>query len=184
MRWIVFGIFAYLFAMIQMTLGNILILDRLAMGPIGPDFMVIFAIFIAFNSRDVIDAMIAGWVLGMLIDLTTGGGGSCVGPMAILYSFMCWVVFSIREGIYSERALTQMIMAGVFCIVTHGLWITIQSLIAFDLSWGEYGSLLLQVLLSGLYTAVLTPMVYFGLILFRGYLIDSLPQRSGRRSRK
>ena len=183
MRWVGFGIFAYLFVMIQMTLGNILILDRLAMGPVGPDFMVIFALFIAFNARDVIDAMIAGWVLGILIDLTTCGGGSCVGPMAILFSLMSWVVFSVREGLYSERALTQMIVAGIFCIITHGLWITIQSLVAFDLSWGEYGSLLLQVLLSAVYTAVLTPMVYFGLILARGYLLGSLPRR-GTRSRR
>ena len=166
-----------------MTLGNILTLDRLAMGPIGPDFMVIFALFIAFNARDVIDAMLAGWVLGILIDLTTAGGGSCVGPMATLYSLMCWVAFSIREGIYSERALTQMIMAGIFCIVTHGLWITIQSLTAFDISWGEYGSLLLQVLLSAIYTAVLTPMVYFGMILARSYILVAIPKR-GSRSRR
>jgi len=183
MRWVGFGIFAYLFVMVQMTLGNILTLDRLAMGPIGPDFMVIFAIFIAFNARDVIDAMIAGWVLGTLIDLTTGGGGSCVGPMGILYSLMCWVAFSIREGIYSERALTQMIMAGIFCLVTHGLWITIQSLVAFDLSWGEYASMLVQVLLSAAYTAALTPMVYFGLTLIRSYLLVSMPRRGGRSRR-
>ncbi|MCK5114837.1 MAG: rod shape-determining protein MreD [Phycisphaerae bacterium] len=184
MRWVGFGIFAYLFVMVQMTLGNILTLDRLAMGPVGPDFLVIFALFIAFNARDVIDAMLAGWVLGMLIDLTTGGGGSCVGPMAILYSFVTWGAFSIREGIYSERALTQVIVAGLFCIITHGLWITIQSLVAFKLSWGGYGAMLLQVFFSGLYTAVLTPMVYFGLMLFRSYLIDSLPQRGGGRSRR
>ena len=183
MRWVGFGIFAYLFVMIQMTLGNILILDRLSMGPVGPDFMVILALFIAFNARDVIDAMIAGWVLGMLIDLTTAGGGSCVGAMGILYSFTSWGVFSIREGIYSERALTQMIVAGFFCIITHGLWITIQSLIAFDLSWGQYGSMLLQVLLSAVYTAVLTPMVYFGLIFSRGYLLSSIPRRTVRSRR-
>lgn len=180
MRWVGFGIFAYIFVMIQMTLGGILTLDRLAMGPVGPDFMVIFAIFVAFNARDVIDAMIAGWVLGILIDLTTGGGGSCVGPMGILYSLMCRVVFSIREGIYSDRALTQMIMAAIFCVVTHGLWVTIQSIIAFDISWGSYASLLFQVLLSAVYTAVLTPMVYYGLILSRGYLLDQIPKRGSR----
>ena len=183
MRWVGFGIMAYLFVMVQMTLGNILTLDRLAMGPIGPDFMVIFALFIAFNVRESLDAMIAGWMLGMLIDLTTVGGGSCIGPMAILYSLMCWVAFSIREGVYSESALTQMIVAGLFCFVTHGLWITVQSMIAFDISWGEYGSLLLQVLLSAVYTAVLTPLVYFGLIFSRSYLLSSLPKR-GNRSRR
>ncbi len=180
MRWAGFGIFAYLFVMIQMTLGNILVLDRLAMGPVGPDFMVIFALFIAFKARDSLDAMIAGWVLGILIDLTTAGGGSCVGAMAILFSLMCWIVFSIREGIFSDHAITQMIMAGFFCLITHGLWITIQSLVAFDISWGEYGSLLLQVLLSAVYTAILTPIVYYGLLLLRGYLLLPLPMRSPR----
>ncbi|MCD4825132.1 MAG: rod shape-determining protein MreD [Phycisphaerae bacterium] len=189
MRWIPFLIFAWLFILIQMTLGKILTFDRLEMGPVGPDLLALMAVFVAMNVRNVIDGMLAGWALGFLLDLTTAGGAggvTCVGPMAISYAVGVWMVFRLRETVFLDRALPQIVFAGLFCLVTHVLWVTAQSVLGSgEMSLGDYGGAILQVLICSLYTALLMPLVYFLLSRIRGWLIIPPPTRSrSRRSRQ
>ncbi len=187
MRWIPFFIFAYLFVLVQTTLGKILTLERLTIGPVGPDLIVLFAVFLALNIRNVTDGMLVGWVLGTLIDLTTAGGpgsATCVGPMAILFALAVWIIFGLRDAIFHRRALTQMILATAFCLLTHGLWVSAQSLLAAgSISASVYGRMLLQVLLSAVYTGLLMPLVYFLLSAPRGWILN-YPLARRRRSRR
>lgn len=187
MRWTPFLIFAYLFTLAQTSLGRMLMLDRLTMGPVGPDFVLLLAVFVALYVRSATDAMLVGWVLGLLIDLTTGGGAGTatrVGPMAIYYALACWLVFQVREAIYRERALPQMLLAGGFCLLTHTLWVSTQMLLGSGhVFWGSFGRLLLQVLLSSIYTGLLMPLVHFVLMPCRSWLLTTPPRRSRRRRR-
>ncbi len=182
MRWVPFFIFAYLFVLVQTTLGKILTLERLSIGPVGPDLLVLFAVFLALNVRNVTDAMLTGWVLGLLIDLTTAGGlATCVGPMAILFALAMWILFSLREAIFHNRAVPQMILAAMFCLLTHGLWVFVQSLLAEGaISASTYGRMLLQVGISAVYTGLLMPLGYFLLSRCRGWLLISPPFRRRR----
>lgn len=187
MRWTPFLIFAYLFTLAQTTLGHILMLDRLTVGPVGPDFIVLLAVFIAMYVRTAVDGMLAGWVLGTLIDLTTGGGAGTetrVGPMALFFALAVWLAFQVREAIYRERALPQMLLAGLFCLLTHTLWVSTQMFLAPQhIFWGGFSRLLMQVLLSSIYTGLLMPLVHFFLVPCRNWLLSSPPSRSHRARR-
>jgi rod shape-determining protein MreD len=187
MRWAPFLIFAYLFTLAQTTLGHILILDRLTIGPVGPDFIVLLAVFLAMYVRTAVDGMLAGWVLGTLIDLTTGGGAGAatrVGPMAIYFTLAVWLAFQVREAVYRERALPQMLLAGLFCLITHTLWVGTQMLLAPQhILWGSFGRLMVQVLLSSMYTGLLMPLAHFFLMPCRNWLLTASPSRSRRNRR-
>jgi len=164
MRWVPFAIFSYLFIVLQCSLNRILMIDSLPMGPFGPDLVIILALFIALNVGDLIEGMVAGWILGMLMDLTTSGFDGRLGLMGIFIALCVWMVHGAREALFRERALPQMLIAGVFVLVAHGLWITLQSIISFGMiSWATYGSMLLQVLMTALYTSLLTPLVIVAL---------------------
>ncbi len=183
MRWTPFLIFAYLFTLAQTSIGHILMLDRLTIGPIGPDFLVLLAVFIAMYVRTASDGMLAGWVLGMLLDLTTGGGAGAstrVGPMAIFFALTVWLAFQVREAIYRERALPQMLLAGVFCFLTHTLWAGTQMFLAPQHYWGEFSRLLVQILCSSIYTGLLMPLMHFFLTPCRNWLLTAAPSRSRR----
>lgn len=177
MRWTPFLIFAYLFTLAQTTLGRMLTLDRLTLGPVGPDFTVLLAVFLAMYVPTVSEGMIAGWWLGMLLDLTTSGM-TRVGPMAIFFALFVWLVFQMREAVYRERALPQMILAGLFCLLAHGSWVILQLLLGAP--GNHLGRLLIQVLLSAVYTALLMPLAHFLLTPCRNWLLTFPPSRSRR----
>lgn len=179
-------IFAYLFVLVQSTLGKILTFDRLPLGPVGPDFLVLLAVFIGLNVRNRVDGMIACWLIGLLIDLTTAGGVGAVtriGPMALGYSLCVWMVFAMREAMFRERALPQMLMAGLFCLASHGFWITVQSIFATGGTWASYGTLLLQVIISAIYTAMLMPLINFILTPCRSMIMATIAEKSRRMRR-
>jgi rod shape-determining protein MreD len=180
MRWISFALFAYAFVLVQATLGQILVFDRLGVGPVGPDLVAILAVFLALHVRNRIDALLGAWALGALIDLTMGGG--VVGPMAVGYVLGVWLVFALRESIFRERALPQMFLAMVFCFLAHGLWVTAQTLLC-ETSIGlyGYGAMLQQVFLSAVYTALLMPLGHFLLHFSRGLLLTAAPRRERRK---
>ncbi len=183
MRWIPFLIFAYLFVLAQSTLGKILTFDRLPIGPIGPDLLVLLAVFVGLNVRNLVDGMIACWLIGFMIDLTTAGGvglATRIGPMAFGYCLSVWMVFALREAMFRDKALPQMLMAALFCLACHGFWITVQTLFAADGSWAVYGSLILQVIISAIYTAMLMPLINFLLTPCRGMIIATVAEKSRR----
>jgi rod shape-determining protein MreD len=186
MRWVPLIIIAYLFALLQATLGKILTLDRLPIGPVGPDLLVLLAVFVALNVRSLADGMIAGWIIGFVIDLTTGGAAgdiTRIGPMAIAYALCVWMVFAMREAMFRDRPGPQIILAGLFCLLGHGLWASVQALLASGATWASFGGLMLQVLLSAIYTALLMPLMNFLLTPCRGVII-STPLEHHRRGRR
>jgi rod shape-determining protein MreD len=186
MRWIPFLIFAYLFVLVQTTLGRMITLERLPFGPVGPDFVVLLAVFIAFYVRGVIDGMLAGWTLGILLDLTTGGGPggiTRVGPMAIFFCLCVYVVFHMREAVFRERAVPQILIAALFCFLAHMFWAITQMLLGpIAMSWSLFARVVLQVLLSSIYTGLLMPLTHFILMPCRNWLLV-LPPSGMRRSR-
>jgi len=103
--------------------------------------------------------------------------------MAILYALAVWIAYTMREAIFRERALPQMLMGGIFCLLTHGLWVTVQVTLAGGTSGSEYGAMILRVLLSSGYTALLVPLGCFILNPCKNWLLVSPPKQT-RRSRR
>jgi len=176
MRWILFVILGYLVVVFQSTAGRIVLFEGLAAGPFGPDFLAMLAVFVALNVRGCFDAMIAAWVLGFALDLTTGGAARCVGPMALGYALAGGAVYQLREAFFSRRTFPQMFLAMVFCFIAHGVYVTFQSMLAWN--FRGYGRELSQVVLISLCTAVVMPVGHFLLSRCRRWIFVSAPGRS------
>ncbi|HET6427660.1 MAG TPA: rod shape-determining protein MreD [Phycisphaerae bacterium] len=184
MRWIRFAILAYLVVLLQTTVAQLV---RIPLGPVGavrPDFLAMVALFVCLAVGGIGDAMLAAWVLGMLVDLTTGGGpgaATVVGPMALAYALAAALIFRIREAFFRERIVTRMVLGFLFCVVAHGLWVTAQSLAAAkQMTWGAYWTMLLQVVAVSVYTGAVTPILLVGLTRLERQLIVTPAGRARR----
>jgi len=163
MRWVGFGFLLYATLLVQTTVAAVVFRLEL-LGPIAPDLAAIVAVFIALSAKRGTDAMIAAWFLGLGMDLMICGGGgaqTAVGPMAITYALSAALVYRVREAFFYDRPLTQVLLAGLFCLAAQVGWVTLQTLLGF--TWSGYGSWLLKAVGISLYTAVLAPFVCPGL---------------------
>lgn len=184
MKWVPFIILTYLVMLTQCTVGGLLTFSVTAIGNVGPDLSALLAVFMALNVRSGSHAALAGWVLGLAVDLTAisaAGGVTAVGPMPIAYAAAAALVFQIREAFFFERMGPQLFLTLVFCLVAHGIWVTLQAGLAFgDVSRADYGRMLVQAAALAIYTAFLMPPAYLGLRRIRKWLV---PVPTGRRRR-
>ncbi len=186
MKWVPFIILTYLVMLAQCTVGGILTFSVTAIGTVGPDLLAIVAVFMALHVRSGFHAALAGWVLGLAVDLTTisaAGGVTAVGPMPIAFAVAAALIFQIREAFFYERPIPQVFLALIFCLVAHGIWVTFQAVLAFgEVSWEGYGRMLLQAVALAIYTAVLMPLGYRGLRWLGKWLISVPTSKRHRRS--
>jgi rod shape-determining protein MreD len=173
--------------LVQVTVGGLLRFAGFGIASISPDFLAIIAVFVAAYAYSGVDVMLAAWVLGLAADLTTAGGfpaETAVGPMPIGYALAAGAIYRIRTVFLRERILAQVILAVGFCIIAHGLWVTLQSAIAYRyMSWAAYGQRLLQALAHSIYTAVLAPLGFWLLGRGRKVILAPAPARE-RRARR
>lgn len=182
MRWIPLIIVAYVMVLLQTTLGRILMIHHSTVGAVSPDLVALVAVFVALTARSGLDVMLAGWILGLGLDLTTGAGieaSTVVGPMPIAYALAGGILYGIREAFFRDRVLTQALLALLFCLLAHGLWVVLQSLLGYrGIGWSELGRVLLQAAMLSVYTALLMPLGGFLLKKIQRFLI--LQPSSGR----
>jgi len=182
MRWVPFLILVALAALLQRTAGLVLTFSLPGVGSVGPDLLAAVAVFVACRSRAWEDAVLAAWVLGLAVDVTAGGAGVAVGPMSVAYALAAWVLFRIREAFFHERAVTQALLALIFCLLAHGTWVTAETLLGgTGMAWADYGSTMLQAVLLAVYTAALTPLVHAGLWRCRRLILAAPTARGARR---
>ncbi len=182
MRWIPLTITAYLLVLCQATLAKVFTFSGLAIGPVGPDLLAITAVFVALVAADITDAMIAGWIFGLCLDLAAYGGlglSTVIGTMSIVYALGAGGVFSIRGAFFRDRSGPQVVIALIFCVFSHLLWVTLQYLRSGGLS-GGYGRMVLQVFAISAYTAVLMPFGYRMLGRIRNWLFVPVAGRPRR----
>ena len=186
MRWIPFLIQTYLVVLFQCTAARILVVQGGGFGPVGPDFAALVAVFVTLHARSWVDALLAVCVLGVALDLSAGGGvgATAVGPMSLSYALVAGLLFRVREAFFRERALTQALLALAFCLLTHVVWVTLQSLLAIGvIDGGAYGRMLLQALALACYSAVLMPLVHLLLSRCQRWFLTA-PVGPGRRGRR
>ena len=182
MRWIPFAILVYAWVVLQTTVGRLFVVSVGGIDRIGPDLLAVVAVFLALRAANHYEVLIAAWSLGLALDLTAGSafGNPALGPMAISYCVAAWVVFRLRDAVFSEQWLTQMILAFIFCLVAHSLWIISQSVLTW--SWSAGGRMMVQALGLAVYTGLLMPLFMRPLGRLTGFLMHP-PARRGHRSR-
>ena len=185
MRWVFFVILVWLVVLVQASIGKVLTISDTPIGVVGPDLAALVAVFVALHVRDGADAMLAGWVLGLGLDLAAGSGTGApgaVGPMPVAYALATGALYRLREAFFVERAVTQALLALGFCLLAHGIWVTWQTaLAARTMAWADYGRLLLQAAALATYTAVLMPLGHCGLRRGQRWILATPPGRAGRR---
>ncbi len=144
----------------QITIGDMFTFSTGGIGRIGPDLLAIVALFVVLHVRESMDAVLAAWMAGMVLDVTAGGTSS-IGPMAIGYAAAAAVLFSLREVFFSQWMVTQGFLAVLFCLIAHGIWVTAQ--VTLNNGWWAYGTMLVQMLALAVYTGLITPIVHAGL---------------------
>lgn len=175
MRWVPFILLLYLTAVVQTTVGGVLTINTVAIGPFGPDLLAVVAVFVALHARSGLDVVLAAWAGGMAIDLTAAGGVDSVtvlGPMSLTYVLAATVIYRIRDAFFRERPLPQAILTLLFCVMAHPLWVTLQSLLAgrATVGWPLYIRRLWEAAAVSLYTAALAPLLCWGLGRLRGWI--------------
>ena len=176
MRWAYF-IPAVLAAMVvQTTVGQVLWF-RTSLGWIGPELLACVAVFVALNVRNGTDAALAGWALGLGVDVTLSGEG--MGLLPLLYAAGCGGLFGIRDPFYRARFLSQMALGLMFCLFVYQLW-TAYDVLVFPALHRSYGARILQAAALAAYTAVLTPLVG-GLLRKAQRQLVAMPDARGRR---
>ena len=181
MRWIPFVIASFLLVVVQSTAGRAVSFTMGSARLVGPDLVAIFAVFIVLNARFGVDAMIAAWLAGLMVDLTTAaaaGSPTAVGPMAIAYVAAAGVVFRVREAFFRDQLLPQVLLGLIFCLVAHGLWLTLQSARAW--SFERYAPSLVTAVYAAAYTGVLTPFVCYALNRVRSWFLTGQAARARR----
>jgi len=178
MRWVPFVILVILITALQTSLVGVLAVTRWT---IRPDLLAMVAVFVALNVRGAADAMIAGWIMGMAVDLTAAGGGAtAVGPMSLAYALGIRAIYQVREALFGERAVSQAVLTFLFGLSVYWLWLTLQVLRVGHVRASVYGVMLLQAVGVALYTAILAPLAQMGLRRIRGWIISAPPGRSRR----
>jgi rod shape-determining protein MreD len=153
MRWILFLVLGYVVLVAQTSLVQLVTFSTEAAGTVQPDLLALLAALVALYARTGLDAMLAGWALGLAADLTAG---KAIGVMPVTYALAASAVWRFREVFFRERLSTRIVLTLLFCLIAHGLWVTAQTLLAWRaMAWGAYGRAMLQAGLLSAYTGVL-----------------------------
>src|SRR5690606_6372078 len=120
---------------------------------IGPDWMLILAVYYALWGPWP-EAAIAGWILGLIVDLFTAPAGGRIGLHALLYGASAWGVIRARQVVVRNHPVAQFLITLVFALL-------IQAAVYFHQRWSSPGApppgALGAAMASALYTAVCAP---------------------------
>jgi len=184
MRWIVLVLLIWLVVLVQTTLGRLATIEVAGVGTVGPDLLAGLAVFVALYARRATDAMIAAAAMGFALDLSTAGAGgslTVVGPMAIAYAAAARGVFAVREAFFRDRLSTRAVLTLALCLVAHGLWVTMQAVLARGAaSWGEYVRMLAEAGLISLYSALVATATLSLFARLGDWLLVAPPTRARR----
>ena len=180
-RWIPFVLVVLATVLAQTTVAGLIGLHGFGFGGVRPDLLAILAVFVALNGRAGSEALLAGWLLGFALDLTTHGGpagGLVLGPLTVSYALASWGLYRLREAFFREHAVAQALLGAVFCGAVHEAHVLTQCLLTG--AWAGYGRMALQAAGVALYTGVLTPPVHWGLRRIAKWFMTG-PAGAGRR---
>ncbi|NLF30120.1 MAG: hypothetical protein GX591_04435 [Planctomycetes bacterium] len=157
MRWLPFGILAAVVLALQLSVAAAL---RIPVGDGGLvlaiDLPAVLAVLIALRTRNATDAALAGWVLGLGIDLAVTGVP--LGLHALTFAMAAGLICQIRPAVFTDSLLTQALLVGGFCLIGHGLARLFVNLYVRP-DAAHLGGDLLQVLLVALGSALAGPFI-------------------------
>lgn len=110
MRWLTFVLCAVIGIILQTTLAS-----RLAVFHVKPDWMFVLTVFFALYSTRR-DAVLAGWILGLLVDLTSV---ERLGLMSAAFALTAMLVNAVRHLVFLKNSLTHFMVTVGAGLVLH-----------------------------------------------------------------
>lgn len=176
MRWLTFGILAFVTIVCQTT-----IVARLRFSDVGPDWMFILAVNYALWGPWP-EAGIAAWILGVVTDLqSTGTAGSRIGLHAFCYGAAAWGIFRTRHAFMRTHWLAQTFVTLIFGLGVEVAIRLYQYWSAPQMSLGAAGW---SAMLSAAYSAACAPFLLWVLVRLSrvtGLKVDRQPWMKRRR---
>ena len=157
MRWLGFAILAALMIVVQTSLA-----PWMQVGGQRPDCVFVLVVYLGLRAPRS-DAMLAGGILGLLVDLY---GTEPMGLFALAYGFSAVLIVRARELLLHDHPLTNL---GVTFIFTLG----VQGMIAVYRMLGPgapFFGALFDALFTSIYTALLAPPLHAGLRVVNSWL--------------
>ncbi len=108
MRWLTFALLAVVTICFQTTIA-----PRLGAFGCYPDFMLILVVHYTLHARSA-DGLLAGWLLGLLVDLT---GVQGLGLVAVVYGLLALGIWPIRDLVFTKHPLTHFSLTFLTCLV-------------------------------------------------------------------
>lgn len=164
MHWVVFSVVVYLFTVAQTALAPFLDVNA-----VRPQLMVILAVYLALSAR-VQDALLACWIIGFVMDLTSHSYVSHgnVGLHALLMGTLAMMIVKTRDWTHRDNVVSHLVFTfagSLFMslgVGVHALWIS-------D-AWGRFDGFLAMSIYTAMYTTILAPYGHWCLAKIRGSL--------------
>lgn len=175
MRWIAFAILLYCVAVVQTTVAPMLTLHG-----VWPDFLIIVAVYYALAAAPT-DAMLACWVIGLVIDLTGSSylRDGNVGVGALSLGLIALLLVKLRDLTFRDSVWTALFftfLAKLMLSVLSGV-----HMIYLAKAQARLGDVIIVGFYSAVYTAVLAPYGHWLLRRLRGPLGVGVTYRWGVR---
>lgn len=153
MRWVRFGILAFLFLLFQIGVGSALSFSPLK---IVPDLLLLLAILLIFRAP-ADQALVACWLLGLLKDIT---GQAPLGSYSFTFGLLGFLLIRLRELLVGSRLFPQIVLMFVSSIIIeHVVWLI--CVVKRDITPASYRQDVITIFVSALLTAALYPYGYW-----------------------
>lgn len=113
MNWLTFSVLAVLAVTCQTAVAG-----RLELLGARPDWLLVVVVFLALHAPTR-DAVIGAWLLGGLADLMTL---ERLGFVSLSYGLAALIIVSLREYLFRNRRVTQVIVTLVACAAIRTAW--------------------------------------------------------------
>jgi rod shape-determining protein MreD len=135
--------------------AELTLLERWSVRGVRAEALLALACFAALYARESKQGLLAAWLLGLLKDVGSAGP---LGLHALLFLGAAWGVLQVRTVLFRESPFTQLAVAFVAAC-----WVNAAAAAFVSVTTGRIpvGVIVGKTLLSGLLTAVLTPVLLF-----------------------
>jgi len=154
------------------------IAPSLEINHIRPDWMFVLAVHYALHAPWA-DGLLAAWVLGLLVDLSTQ---ERLGLFAFSYGLAALGIVQIRDLVFRDHPLTHVVVTLVFGGVAQAV-IGIYRWVVHGSPTSPGPSIAWDALFTALYTAAWAPYMHWALLKCRRFLGLVQPRRVGRARR-
>lgn len=152
MQWITLGIITLVLAVAQTMVRSWMEIQGVV-----PSLLFIAAVGYGFR-WPLVQAGIAGWVLGMVADITSSNP---IGPQGLAFALSAMAAYRLRSVIMVENPIAQLLTVGALGWATFSGVRVYERLINLGLSGWSMGSCLRWGAQMAIYTALLTPYLFW-----------------------